>query len=72
MLSDWHPDIIQFIISKIQRPEILLMLKKEIPHPLIIEEVEQKLVKKIENQCYSRVKNLFSSKPKNRIHEEKK
>lgn len=27
MLSDWHPDIIEFIISKMQNPDILMWLK---------------------------------------------
>jgi len=43
MLSDWHPDIIQFIISKMQNPKILQFLINTIKEPLIIEAAKAKL-----------------------------
>ena len=38
MLSDWHPDIIEFIISKMQNPRILRFL---------IENTEDEKIKKL-------------------------
>jgi len=43
MLADWHPDIIEFIISKMQNPKILLWLKENSKSSLIREEANKKL-----------------------------
>ncbi|TXD32539.1 ribonucleotide-diphosphate reductase subunit alpha, partial [Lujinxingia vulgaris] len=41
MLADWHPDIAEFIISKIQNPRILRYL---------IENTEDEMIKKLANE----------------------
>lgn len=43
MLADWHPDIIEFIISKMQNPKILLWLKENSKSELIRQEATKKL-----------------------------
>ncbi|MCF7925267.1 MAG: vitamin B12-dependent ribonucleotide reductase [Candidatus Izimaplasma sp.] len=43
MLADWHPDIIQFIISKMQNPKILQFLIETLDDPLIINAAKNKL-----------------------------
>lgn len=43
MLADWHPDIIEFIISKMQNPKILLWLKENSKSDIIREEASKKL-----------------------------
>ncbi len=43
MLADWHPDIIEFIISKMQNPKILRFLKDSIEDKDIRQQAEQKL-----------------------------
>ncbi len=43
MLADWHPDIIEFIISKMQNPKILKFLIENIDDADIIAQAEQKL-----------------------------
>lgn len=43
MLADWHPDIIEFIISKMQNPKILLWLRENSKSELIREEANKKL-----------------------------
>ena len=43
MLSDWHPDIVQFIISKMQNPKILQFLIDTIKEPSIVEAAKAKL-----------------------------
>lgn len=43
MLADWHPDIIEFIISKMQNPRILKFLIEHIEDEDIIAQAEQKL-----------------------------
>ena len=43
MLADWHPDIIEFIISKMQNPRILKFLIENIDDEDIIAQAEQKL-----------------------------
>lgn len=43
MLADWHPDIIEFIISKMQNPKILLWLKENSKSRLIRDEAAKKL-----------------------------
>jgi ribonucleoside-diphosphate reductase alpha chain len=43
MLADWHPDIIEFIISKMQNPKILQFLIDTIKEPSIVRAAKQKL-----------------------------
>jgi len=43
MLADWHPDIIEFIISKMQNPKILQFLINNIKDPDIVREAKNKL-----------------------------
>ncbi len=43
MLADWHPDIIEFIISKMQNPKILQFLINNLTDPDIIREAKNKL-----------------------------
>jgi len=43
MLADWHPDIIEFIISKMQNPKILKFLIDTIEDEDIIAQAKQKL-----------------------------
>ncbi|MCE8163371.1 MAG: adenosylcobalamin-dependent ribonucleoside-diphosphate reductase [Candidatus Moeniiplasma glomeromycotorum] len=46
MLADWHPDIIEFVISKIQNPNALLLLLENTQDDLIKKEIRNKLEKK--------------------------
>ena len=43
MLADWHPDIIEFIVSKMQKPAILQWLMQNTKSELIRQEVNNKL-----------------------------
>src|SRR5690606_23213247 len=43
MLADWHPDIIEFIISKMQNPKILQFLINNLSDPDIVREAKNKL-----------------------------
>lgn len=43
MMSDWHPDIVEFIISKMQNPGVLRHLIKNSKDPEVIAEAEKKL-----------------------------
>jgi ribonucleoside-diphosphate reductase alpha chain len=43
MLNDWHPDIIEFVISKMQNPKVLQFILETTESKLIREEVERKL-----------------------------
>jgi len=43
MLADWHPDIIEFIISKMQNPKILQFLINNLTDEDIIKEAKNKL-----------------------------
>ncbi|HNZ50454.1 MAG TPA: vitamin B12-dependent ribonucleotide reductase [Bacilli bacterium] len=43
MLADWHPDIIEFIISKMQNPRILQFLINNLSDEDIIKEAKNKL-----------------------------
>ncbi|MCE8162710.1 MAG: adenosylcobalamin-dependent ribonucleoside-diphosphate reductase [Candidatus Moeniiplasma glomeromycotorum] len=45
MLADWHPDIIEFVVSKIQNPQALLWLSENTNDPLIKSEINHKLKK---------------------------
>ncbi len=44
MLADWHPDIIEFIVSKMQNPNILKFIKNNTKDRRILEQVENKLL----------------------------
>jgi ribonucleoside-diphosphate reductase alpha chain len=43
MLADWHPDIIEFIVSKMQKPAILQWLQQNSNSELVKKEVNNKL-----------------------------
>ncbi|MFP4286197.1 MAG: vitamin B12-dependent ribonucleotide reductase [Candidatus Izemoplasmataceae bacterium] len=43
MLADWHPDIVEFIISKMQNPKILQFLIETLSEPSIIRAAKNKL-----------------------------
>lgn len=43
MLADWHPDIVEFIISKMQNPRILRYLIENTEDELIIRHAKEKL-----------------------------
>ena len=49
MLADWHPDIVEFIVSKIQNSNALLLLLRNTKDELIKKEINNKLAKKGEN-----------------------
>ncbi len=44
MLADWHPDIIEFIVSKMQNPNILKFIRNTTKDRRILEQVENKLI----------------------------
>lgn len=46
MMSDWHPDIVEFVVSKMQNPKILVDLLKSTKDELIKREINHKLEKK--------------------------
>lgn len=43
MLADWHPDIVEFIISKMQNPRVLRYLMEKTEDPLIEQLAKEKL-----------------------------
>ena len=43
MMADWHPDIVQFIVSKMQNPKILQFLIDTIKEPSIVAAAKAKL-----------------------------
>lgn len=43
MLNDWHPDIVEFILSKMQNESVLLQIKKHFKDKKIIDEANKKL-----------------------------
>ena len=43
ILSDWHPDIVEFIVSKMQNPDILQYLINNSKDPQIVREAKNKL-----------------------------
>lgn len=59
MMADWHPDIVEFIISKMQNIKSLLFIKDHFNSPLIQTEVERKTLFKnfdaIQRQIYETV-----------------
>lgn len=64
MLSDWHPDILEFIISKMQNPRILRYLLENSDDAQIKQLVKDKLkftpLTEIENAMYQGVMNYQS------------
>jgi ribonucleoside-diphosphate reductase alpha chain len=67
MLADWHPDIIEFIISKMQNPRVLKWLMENSQDEQIRKEAERKLkfvpLTRIEREMYealSEAKNVPS------------
>lgn len=68
MLADWHPDVIEFIISKMQNPKILLWLKENSKSEIIRQEAAKKLkfepLSEEEHESYQAILNnedLFKS-----------
>lgn len=43
MLADWHPDIIEFIVSKMQNPKVLKWLSENSKDEVVREEAHKKL-----------------------------
>lgn len=43
MLADWHHDIIEFIVSKMQNPKILKWLKNNVKEKIISDEASRKI-----------------------------
>ncbi len=56
MLADWHPDIIEFIISKMQNPRVLKWLSENSNDPQVVEEAKRKLkfipLTRVEREMY--------------------
>lgn len=56
MLADWHPDIIEFIISKMQNPRVLKWLSENSNDPQIKDEATKKLkftpLSRVEKEMY--------------------
>ncbi|ALA07210.1 putative ribnucleotide-diphosphate reductase subunit alpha [Brevibacillus phage SecTim467] len=44
-LADWHPDVLEFILCKIQNPYLLDKISKETKHPIIRELAEKYLLR---------------------------
>lgn len=56
MLADWHPDIVEFIISKMQNPRVLKWLSENSNDEVVREEAKRKLkffpLSRIEKEMY--------------------
>ena len=67
MLADWHPDIIEFIISKMQNPKILQFLISNLKDEDIIREAKNKLkfipLTNEETEIYEALIDIESSHP---------
>lgn len=67
MLADWHPDIIEFIISKMQNPKILQFLINNLTDPDIIREAKNKLkfipLSPEETEIYENIIELEKNNP---------
>ena len=50
MLADWHPDIIEFIVSKMQKVDILQVLKEQGKNNFIREEASKKIKHSVKNK----------------------
>lgn len=61
MLTDWHPDIIEFIISKMQNPRILQFLMNNTTDPYIKQLASEKLhfkaLSQVEKDMYQSIVN---------------
>lgn len=44
MLADWHPDIFEFILSKMQNPDVLRKIQAENTNPVVKQLIAEKLV----------------------------
>lgn len=59
MLADWHPDIIEFIISKMQNPRVLKWLSENSQDEIVREQANRKLkftpLTRIEKEMYEAV-----------------
>ncbi|MFV0424035.1 MAG: vitamin B12-dependent ribonucleotide reductase [Bacilli bacterium] len=59
MMADWHPDVIEFIISKMQNPKILQFLIENSKSEIIVEAAKEKLsftpLTPIEKKLYNEV-----------------
>jgi len=44
MMADWHPDIFEFILSKMQNPDVLRKIQAENTNPIIKQLIDEKLV----------------------------
>ncbi|MPM22614.1 hypothetical protein SDC9_69071 [bioreactor metagenome] len=59
MLADWHPDIIEFIISKMQNPRVLKWLTENSKDEIVREQANRKLkftpLSRIEKEMYESV-----------------
>ena len=67
MLADWHPDIIEFIISKMQNPKILQFLINNLTDSDIIREAKNKLkfipLSPEETEIYENIIELEKNNP---------
>lgn len=65
MMADWHPDILAFIISKIQNPAVLLQLNKTLKNDTIKQLINEKLhfdpLSKMEEKMYTHIAQLPES-----------
>ena len=73
MLADWHPDIIEFIISKMQKPEILRAIIDHFEDPIIVAQAKNKLhfepLKQQERQTYETIVKLKDHFNAEAVHE---
>lgn len=67
MLADWHPDIIEFVISKMQNPKVLKWLSENSKDPQIVEEAKRKLkfipLSRIEKEMYESIASNKDAPP---------
>ena len=67
MMADWHPDIVEFIISKMQNPKILQFLIDHIEDEDIVREAKAKLkyipLRSEELDMYETLNELEENKP---------
>lgn len=64
MLADWHPDIIEFVVAKVQNPHVLTRLMKETQDKWIEQEIRNKLeFVKLSEQEEQIIKFFFANQP---------
>lgn len=72
MLADWHPDVIEFIISKMQKPEVLLWLSENSKDPIIRKIAKNKIeliaLPKEELEAYQYIQNNSKSFSKDTVN----